>query len=291
MQLDDQRESDQIDDRRGSGGGGGGMLGRGRLGIGGIIVVFAISYFTGISPSTLMGLLGDGGSAPVEETGPAHAPPANDVTAHFVARILGSTEDIWAQEFTKLGKTYEKPTLTLFSGTTQTACGQGQAAMGPFYCPVDRRVYLDLDFFHQLESRFGGGGDFAEAYVISHEVGHHVQNLLGISDKVHSARAHASEAQGNALSVKLELQADCLAGMWGHQADVMKNQLEPGEVEQALRAAAAIGDDALQKQARGVVMPESFTHGSSEQRMRWFNAGFESGDINQCNTFRKGVSL
>lgn len=289
MRLDDQRESDQVDDRRGSGGGGGGMLGGGKLGIGGIIAVLAISYFTGINPATLMGLVGGGGSdAPQAATEPK-APPANDATSHFVARVLGSTEDIWTEEFRKLGKTYEKPTLTLFSGMTQTACGQGQAAMGPFYCPADQRVYIDLDFFHELETRFGGGGEFAEAYVISHEVGHHVQNLLGISGKVDAARQRASEAQGNALSVKLELQADCLAGVWGHQADVLKHQLQPGEAEQALRAAAAIGDDALQKQSRGVVVPESFTHGSSEQRTRWFNQGFESGDMNQCDTFRKGV--
>jgi predicted metalloprotease len=287
MRLDDQRESDQVDDRRGSGGGGG-MLRGGKMGIGGIIAVLAISYFTGISPATLMGLVG-GGDVATEDAGPAKAPPANDATAHFVSRVLGSTEDIWTEEFRKLGKTYEKPTLTLFSGSTQTACGQGQSAMGPFYCSVDQRVYIDLDFFHELETRFGGGGEFAEAYVISHEVGHHVQNLLGISDKVHNAQQRASEAQGNALSVKLELQADCLAGVWGRQADVLKHQLEPGEAEQALRAAAAIGDDALQKQSRGVVVPESFTHGSSEQRVHWFNQGFGSGDMSQCDTFRKGV--
>jgi uncharacterized protein len=287
MRLDDQRESDQVDDRRGEGGGGG-MLRGGKMGIGGIVVVLAISYFTGINPATLMGLVGGGSETP-QTTEENKAPPANDATSHFVARVLGSTEDVWTQEFSKLGKTYEKPTLTLFSGTTQTACGQGQAAMGPFYCPSDQRVYIDLDFFHELETRFGGGGEFAEAYVISHEVGHHVQNLLGISEKVDAARRRASEAQGNALSVKLELQADCLAGVWGHQADVLKHQLEPGEAEQALRAASAIGDDALQKQSQGVVVPESFTHGSSEQRVRWFNAGFESGDMKQCDTFRKGV--
>ena len=287
MRLDDQRESDQIDDRRGAGGGGG-MLSGGRLGLGGIVVALVVSYFTGINPATLLGLV-DGGGSGTTATQPAHAPPANDNTARFVARVLGSTEDVWNDEFRKLGQTYEKPTLTLFSGATQTACGQGQAAMGPFYCSVDQRVYIDLDFFHELETRFGGGGEFAEAYVIAHEVGHHVQKLLGISDKVHAAQQRASTEQGNVLSVRLELQADCLAGMWGHQADILKHQLEPGEAEQALRAATAIGDDALQKQARGVVVPESFTHGSSEQRVHWFNQGFTSGDIRQCDTFRKGT--
>lgn len=283
MRLDDQRESDQIDDRRGSGGGG--ILSGGRLGIVGMLAVLAISYFTGISPSTLMGLVG--GNNAVEQ--PNRPPPANDPTSSFVARVLGSTEDIWTEEFQKLGRTYQKPTLTLFSGATQTACGQGQAAMGPFYCPNDQRVYIDLDFFHELETRFGSGGEFAEAYVIAHEVGHHVQNLLGIAGKVHDAQEHSSKAQGNALSVRLELQADCLAGVWGRQADVLKHQLEPGEAEQALRAASAIGDDTLQKQTQGYVVPESFTHGTSEQRMQWFNKGFQGGDMSQCNTFRKGA--
>ena len=281
MQLGDQRESDRIDDRRG----GGGMLGGG-LGIGGIIAVLAISYFTGISPSTLMNMVGGGAPA---ETQAQKAPPQDDPTAHFVAKVLGSTEDIWSDEFKKLNRSYEKPTLTLFSGATQTACGQGQAAMGPFYCPVDQRVYIDLGFFHELENRFHAGGEFAEAYVIAHEVGHHVQNELGISDKVRAAQQRASRQQANALSVKLELQADCFAGFWGHKADVIKHQLEPGEAEEALHAAAAIGDDTLQKQSQGYVVPESFTHGTSEQRVHWFNTGFTSEDIGACNTFRKGA--
>lgn len=287
MRLDDQRESDQVDDRRGDGGGGGNMSG-GRLGLGGIVLALVVSYFTGINPATLLGLV-DGGGTGAATTQASRAPPANDNTAHFVARVLGSTEDVWSDEFRKLGRTYEKPTLTLFSGATQTACGQGQAAMGPFYCSVDQRVYIDLDFFHELETRFGGGGEFAEAYVIAHEVGHHVQKLMGISDKVHAARQRASTEQANVLSVRLELQADCLAGVWGHQADILKHQLGPGEAEQALRAATAIGDDALQKQARGYVVPESFTHGTSQQRVHWFNQGFTSGDMRQCDTFRKGA--
>lgn len=286
MRLDDQRESDQIDDRRGSGGRG--VLSGGRLGVVGILAVLAVSYFTGISPSTLMGMV-DGGSA-VNVTAQAdRPPPADDPTSQFVARVLGSTEDIWTEEFRKLGRTYQKPTLTLFSGATQTACGQGQAAMGPFYCPTDQRVYIDLVFFRELETRFGAGGEFAKAYVIAHEVGHHVQNLLGISGKVSTAQQGATKEQGNALSVRLELQADCLAGLWGRQADVLKHQLEPGEAEQALRAAAAIGDDTLQKQAQGRVVPENFTHGTSEQRMQWFNKGFKSGDMSQCDAFRKGA--
>jgi len=285
MNLDDQRESDQIDDRRG--GGGRGLLSGGRLGFGGIVVVLVVSYFTGINPATLMGMVDGGGSG--QSVQPAHAPPANDQTTHFVARVLGSTEDIWTEEFRQAGHSYEKPMLTLFSGATSTACGQGQAALGPFYCPDDQRVYIDLDFFHELETRFGGGGEFAEAYVIAHEVGHHVQNLLGISEKVRATQQRASKAQANALSVRLELQADCFAGVWGQKANVLKHQLEPGEAEQAMRAAAAIGDDALQKQAQGYVVPESFTHGSSEQRVEWFKRGFDSGDMNQCNTFRKGA--
>jgi uncharacterized protein len=285
MRLDDQRESDQLDDRRGDGGGGGFLPG-GRLGLGGIVVALVVSYFTGINPATLLGLMGGNGPAPTQAS---HAPATEDKTTHFVARVLGSTEDIWNEEFRKLGQNYQKPTLTLFSGSTQTACGAGQAAMGPFYCPVDQRVYIDLEFFHELETRYGGGGEFAEAYVIAHEVGHHVQKLLGVSDKVHAAQQQVGAEQRNALSVRLELQADCLAGVWGHQADLVKHQVEPGEVEQALRAATAIGDDALQKQARGVVVPESFTHGTSQQRVYWFNQGFTIGDFRQCDTFRKGA--
>lgn len=178
--------------------------------------------------------------------------------------------------------------MTLFTGATQTACGQGQPAMGPFYCPADQRVYIDLDFFHELETRFGAGGEFSKAYVIAHEVGHHVQNLLGISDKVQAARARERGA-GQCTVGSHGVQADCLAGLWGRSADVLKHQLEPGEAEQALRAAAAFGDDALQKQAQGYVVPESVTHGTSEQRMQWFNRGFETGDFSQCDTFRKGM--
>lgn len=285
MRLDDQRESDNIDDRRGAGGGGGFGLSGGSLSIGGLVLALVVSYFTGINPVTLLGLM-DGGSSAPPRPPQTHHVPANDPTTRFVARVLGSTEDVWTTEFNKLGREYRKPVLTLFTGSTSTACGRGQAAMGPFYCPPDQRVYIDLDFFHELETRFHAGGEFAQAYVIAHEVGHHVQNLLGISAKVEEARRRVSETRGNALSVRLELQADCFAGVWGHYADVMKHQLTAGEMEQAIRAAEAIGDDQLQRQARGVVIPESFTHGSSEQRVRWFSRGFKEGDIRQCDTFK-----
>lgn len=280
MRLDDERESSNIEDRRGGGGGG-------ALGIGGVLLVLVVSYFTGISPSTLLGLLQGGGglqhSAPA--SAPAKAPPADDAAARFVSKVLASTEDTWQAAFKEHGKQYRNPRLVLFSGATRTACGTGQTAMGPFYCPGDEKVYIDLDFYRELRQRFHAPGEFAQAYVIAHEVGHHVQHLLGTSDKVDAARRRASEAQSNALSVRLELQADCYAGVWGKRADSLRHILEPGELEQALTAAAAIGDDTLQKQSRGYVVPDSFTHGSSAQRTYWFKRGFESGDPTRCNTF------
>ncbi len=287
MRLDDERESDNIEDRRGAGGGGGFGFpgGRGGIGLGGIVLALVVSYFTGINPMTLLGIIDQ---APVhhQASAPAaHKPPADDAMARFVAKVLASTEDTWRDIFRAAGKHYEDPKLVLFTGSTPTACGTGQAAMGPFYCPGDRKVYIDLAFYRDLKERFHAPGEFAEAYVIAHEVGHHVQNLLGISEKVQHARQRAGETEGNALSVRLELQADCLAGVWGKRTDTMKHVMEPGELEQALTAAAAIGDDRLQQQARGRIVPESFTHGSSAQRVRWFKRGFESGDMNQCNTF------
>jgi predicted metalloprotease len=207
--------------------------------------------------------------------------------ARFVSKVLGSTETTWHAVFREGGATYQEPKLVLFTGSTPTACGTGQAAMGPFYCPSDQKVYIDLAFYRDLKERFHAPGEFAQAYVIAHEVGHHVQNLLGISAKVHKAQQRAGNAEkANALSVRLELQADCFAGVWGHRADSMKHILQPGDVEQALTAASAIGDDRLQKQARGYAVPESFTHGSSEQRVRWFKRGMESGDMRQCDTFK-----
>lgn len=289
MRMDDQRESDNLEDRRGSGmGGGGGLrLGGGRLGLGTIAIALVASYFLGINPLTLLSMLSGGGMPAIEQSAPpASKPPANDETAIFVSKVLASTEDTWNEVFRASGRQYEEPKLVLFSGVTPTACGTGQSAMGPFYCPGDQKVYIDLTFFRELKSRFKAPGEFAQAYVVAHEVAHHVQNQLGIADKVSEARQRAGKAEANALSVRMELQADCLAGVWGKHTDTMKGVLEPGDLEAALSAASAIGDDRLQQQTQGRIVPESFTHGSSEQRVRWFKRGFESGDMNQCNTFK-----
>ena len=280
MRMDDYRESDNIEDRRGGGG-----IGRGGIGIGGILLALVISYFTGINPMTLLGIMEQTPLAR-QEAQVAHKPPANDETALFVSKVLASTEDVWNQTFREAGRQYENPKLVLFTGATPTACGTGQTAMGPFYCPGDHKVYIDLAFYRELKDRFRAPGEFAQAYVVAHEVGHHVQNLLGIADQVHKARQRVSEREANALSVRMELQADCLAGVWGKRTDTMKQVLEPGDLEAALTAASAIGDDRLQQQAQGRIVPESFTHGSSEQRVRWFRRGFETGDMNQCNTFK-----
>ena len=283
MRIDDYRDSDNVEDRRGDGGGGG--IGRGGIGIGGVVLALVISYFTGINPMQLIGFMEQ---TPIarQEAPAAHKPPANDETARFVSKVLASTEDVWTDTFRQLGKPYEAPKLVLFSNATPTACGTGQTAMGPFYCPGDRKVYIDLAFYRELQDRFHAPGQFAEAYVIAHEVGHHVQNLLGIADKVHAAQQRAGKVEANALSVRMELQADCLAGVWGKRTDTMKHILDPGDLETALNAASAIGDDRLQQQAQGRIVPESFTHGTSDQRVRWFKRGFESGDMNQCNTFK-----
>ena len=291
MRMDDQRESDNIEDRRGGGGfggGGGRRLGGGRLGIGTIAIALVASYFLGINPLTVLSMLSGGGGMPAVEQSapPAHKPPPTDETARFVSKVLASTEDTWNEVFRASGRRYEEPRLVLFSGMTPTACGTGQSAMGPFYCPGDQKVYIDLTFFRELKERFKAPGEFAQAYVVAHEVGHHVQNQLGIAEQVDKARRRASPAESNALSVRMELQADCLAGVWGKRTDTMKNVLEPGDLEAALTAATAIGDDRLQQQAQGRIVPESFTHGSSEQRVRWFRRGFDTGDINQCNTFK-----
>jgi predicted metalloprotease len=289
MRMDDQRESDNLEDRRGSGmGGGGGLrLGGGRLGLGTIAIALVASYFLGINPLTVLSMLSGGGMPAIEQSAPpASKPPASDETAIFVSKVLASTEDTWNEVFRASGRQYEEPKLVLFSGVTPTACGTGQSAMGPFYCPGDQKVYIDLTFFRDLKSRFKAPGEFAQAYVVAHEVAHHVQNQLGIADQVSQARQRAGKAEANALSVRMELQADCLAGVWGKHTDTMKGVLEPGDLEAALNAASAIGDDRLQQQAQGRIVPESFTHGSSEQRVRWFKRGFESGDMNQCNTFK-----
>lgn len=278
MQLDDQNESSNVEDRRG-----GGLISRGGIGIGTVVVALAASYFFGIDPSVILGLASNTQqAAPVA----AHKPPADDAMARFVSKILASTETTWEAVFSASGARYQQPKLVLFTGSTPTACGTGQSAMGPFYCPADRKVYIDLSFYRDLKERFHAPGEFAQAYVIAHEVGHHVQNLLGISDKVHKAQQGASKARANALSVRLELQADCFAGVWGNHADAARHIIEPGEIAQALNAASAIGDDRLQQQSQGRIVPESFTHGSSEQRMRWFKRGMDSGDIRQCDTFK-----
>ncbi|SMF94538.1 hypothetical protein SAMN02949497_1856 [Methylomagnum ishizawai] len=291
MRLDDENESDNVEDRRGEGGGGGFGLGGGGLGIGAIVLALGASYFLGVDPSMMLGLVRQA-ERQVEQHQPqqvqAHKPPPDDDMARFVAKVLHSTETTWRGIFQDMDRQYLDPKLVLFTGATPTACGTGQAAMGPFYCPGDRKVYIDLAFYRDLKQRFHAPGEFAEAYVIAHEVGHHVQNLLGISGKVHAAQQHArSKAQANALSVRLELQADCFAGVWGRRADSLKHIIEPGEIEQALTAATAIGDDRLQQQAKGYAVPETFTHGTSAQRVRWFKRGIETGDIRQCDTFKE----
>jgi predicted metalloprotease len=287
MRIEDERESDNIEDMRGASGGGFGIGGRG-LGIGGVILALAASYFFGIDPGVVLGFLQGNPSvsqAPVASH-PAPRPPANDPKAVFVSRVLASTEDTWAAIFSESARRYVPPKLVLFTGSFPTACGMGQAAAGPFYCPRDAKVYIDLRFYQLMRDRFHAAGDFAQAYVIAHEVGHHVQNLLGTMSQLDARRGRVSEQAYNALSVRLELQADCFAGVWANRADRTKHLLEPGDVEEAINAATAIGDDTLQKQSRGYVVPDSFTHGTSAQRVRWLRRGLESGDVNACDTFK-----
>jgi len=289
MRWEDNRESDNVEDRRDdSGGGGGGGMGFGgiHLGLGGIIIVVLASWLFGINPLTVLGLLSSGGSVstPVQSA-PAHLPPANDRLASFVRTILASTEDVWGDIFAHAGRTYVPPRLVLYRGEIPTACGTGESAMGPFYCAQDRKVYIDLGFYQTLRDRLGSPGEFAEAYVIAHEVGHHVQNLLGITAKVEALRARENRVQANATSVRVELQADCYAGVWAFHSDAQKHWLDRGDIESALNAASHIGDDALQRQAQGRVMPETFTHGTSAQRVNWFKRGLANGDIADCDTF------
>ncbi|CAN7477707.1 zinc metallopeptidase [Pseudoduganella sp. LjRoot289] len=289
MKWEGNRESDNVEDRRGDGGGGGGGFGFGgrSIGIGTVVLALIGSYVFGVNPLTMLNLLsGGGGPVPVQQQqqGQPQAHPA-DRQGKFVSTVLADTEDVWSAIFRAQGASYVKPKLVLFSGSTPTACGTGQSAVGPFYCPGDQKVYIDLSFYRTMEQRFHVNGEFAQAYVIAHEVGHHVQHLSGISDKVDQQRRRASERQGNALSVRLELQADCFAGVWAFHANRARSILEQGDIETALSAATAIGDDALQRQSQGHVVPDSFTHGSSEQRVRWFKRGIESGDTGRCNTF------
>jgi hypothetical protein len=283
MRWEDGRRSDNVEDRRGS------PAGRRVVGggIGTLLLILVAMYF-GIDPSIVINqsqapLPGAGAPAQSE---PYSASPEEMRLAEFVSVVLADTEDIWQALFREMGQSYEEPKLVLFSGAVESACGLASAAVGPFYCPMDQKVYIDLSFYGDLKNRFGAPGDFAQAYVIAHEVGHHVQNLLGIADKVQSLRSRASESEANRLSVMMELQADCLAGVWAHHADRARQILEAGDVEEALNAASMIGDDRMQRRSRGYVTPDSFTHGSSTQRVRWFTRGLESGDMGQCNSFQ-----
>ena len=289
MQWRGRRESDNVDDVRGQRTrGAGGMVGIGGTGL---VLIVVLALLTGQNPLDLLGQIVSqqqgGGPVASQPNGEPYQESAGDKEQRqFVAVVLGDTEDVWNKTFREdLGRTYEEPRLVLFSGGIDSGCGFAQAAVGPFYCPADHKVYIDLSFYDELQRRFGAPGDFAQAYVIAHEVGHHVQNLLGISEKVQNAQRRAGRDAANELSVRLELQADCLAGVWAHQTERQKKVLESGDVEEALGAAAAVGDDSIQKKTQGYVVPESFTHGSAEQRVRWFKRGFESGSIDSCDTF------
>ena len=285
MKWEGNRRSDNVDDRRGGGAGGGGMLGGRSIGIGTIVIALVGGWVLGINPLTLLGMLSGGGPAVVEQQAPAQKPPADDQMGQFVSTVLADTEDVWRDLFKQAGGQNRDPTLVLFRGATRTACGTGQAAMGPFYCPADQKVYIDLGFYETLKNRLGAPGEFAQAYVIAHEVGHHVQNLLGITTKMEQMRQRMSEVQYNGMSVRLELQADCFAGVWAHKAQAARQILENGDIEAAMNAAAKIGDDALQRSGGGAIVPESFTHGSSAQRQRWFATGLKTGSVKACDTF------
>jgi predicted metalloprotease len=287
MRIEDQRRSDQIEDRRGMGS----PVGRGIAGGGiGIVVIALIAMFFGVDPSVVLQTAQQAtvATAPGQAAAKRGQPSREDQMADFVSAVLGSTEDVWTDVFARGGRQYRKPVLVLFSGAVQSACGYAQAAVGPFYCPADNKLYIDLAFYRDLQDKFRAPGDFAQAYVIAHEVGHHVQNLLGIAEEVRRVQSRAGDRQGNQLQVRMELQADCLAGIWAAQANRSRRLLEPGDIEEGLRAAAAVGDDRIQMASRGYVSPESFTHGSSEQRMRWFRRGLDAGDLKACDTFRAG---
>jgi len=288
MRLDELPTSDRIEDRRGVPGG------RAGLGIGTVVVLGLIGWALGIDPRILIGgaeLISGGSQTQQGPASPGSTGAPSDEMGHFVSAILGSTEAEWTEIFARSGKTYKPPTLVMFSGATQSGCGFAQAAMGPFYCPIDQKVYLDTSFFQDLQQRFGACNgskscQFSEAYVIAHEIGHHVQNLLGLLPKVQEAQKAMGEAEKNSLQVRVELQADCLAGVWANHGQAKWQFIEPGDVESALQTASAIGDDRLQKQAQGYVVPDSFTHGTSAQRSRWFSTGLRSGEVASCDTFR-----
>lgn len=280
MRWRGERQSDNIEDRRG--------ISRGAKvgGIGGLglVAIVVISMFLGVDPSALLQVAQNVQPTSVTTEQSAN-PPANDDKRNFVSVVLAETEDVWNDIFRQAGKTYQEPKLVLFSGSVESACGMAGSAVGPFYCPADQKVYLDLVFFDELHSRFGASGDFAQAYVIAHEVGHHVQTLLGITQKVTDLQSRSSKSDRNKLSVMVELQADCLAGMWAHQAQRKRNILEAGDIEEGLNAASAVGDDRIQKRTQGYVVPDGFTHGSSAQRVSWFKRGFDQGSVRACDTF------
>ena len=301
MKWEGNRESDNVEDRRGDGDGGGGggfgglPIGGRSVGLGTIVVALVAGWIFGINPLTLIGALSGSGDVPIvqqqqqqqqQQQSAARSPPADDQAAKFVSTVLADTEDVWTDIFKQSGGAYQKPTLVLFRGATRTACGTGQSAMGPFYCPGDRKVYIDLGFFDTLKRQLGAPGEFAQAYVVAHEVGHHVQDLLGISGKVDAMRSRLNETDSNALSVRVELQADCFAGVWAYHAQASRQILENGDIESAMNAAKKIGDDALQRSAGRAVVPDSFTHGTSAQRQRWFMNGIQSGSIKSCDTFK-----
>ena len=281
MRWEHGRRSENIEDRRGLHVSRKGLAGGGI----GIIAIALIALFFGVDPAVVLNQAGNLAPPQTETAQPAFS-PEEERLKEFMSVVLADTEDVWGELFQRSGQQYQQPTLVLFSGAVQSACGFAESAMGPFYCPADRKLYLDMSFFNDLAQRHDAPGDFAQAYVLAHEVGHHIQTLLGISEQVHAARQRTSEVEGNALQVRMELQADCFSGVWAHHADQARQILEPGDIEEALAAAAGVGDDRLQKQARGYVVPDSFTHGSSEQRMRWLKRGLQSGDPGQCDTFR-----
>ncbi|MGE3154455.1 MAG: neutral zinc metallopeptidase [Nitrospiraceae bacterium] len=286
MRWEGQRQSDNIEDRR--------RMGPGRpgvgIGLGGIVLVLAVSYFTGTNPLQILnmiaGLQEGAEPSPVETSGPTQRP--EDQLGQFASVVLADTEETWRSLFSQKGRSYREPRLVLFTGAVRSTCGTASSAVGPFYCSGDHKVYLDLSFFQELSQRLGAPGDFAQAYVIAHEIGHHVQNLLGVAEQVAHRQRQTSTAEANALSVKMELQADCLAGVWGHHARRERRLIEPGDFEEGLRAAAAIGDDRLQHMSQGHVQPESWTHGSSKQRVTWLRRGLDSGDPASCDTFAEG---
>jgi len=282
MRWRDERQSDNVEDRRGMSIPRGAKIG----GIGGLglLAIVVIGMFLGIDPTVLLQGIPDV-QTPSVSVQPGDRPALNDDQSKFVSVVLAETEDVWSETFQKMGRTYQPPTLVLYTEAVQSACGIAGSAVGPFYCPSDRKVYLDLSFFEDLRTRFGASGDFAEAYVIAHEVGHHVQTLLGISGKVNELMSRVSSSERNKLSVRMELQADCFAGVWGRQADESRQILESGDVEEALNAASQIGDDRIQRRTQGQVVPDAFTHGSSAQRVRWFKLGFETGNLQACDTF------